>query len=157
MSSWQQISDDARVWVYQADRFLSDDESTQLLLSATEFVKEWSSHGSGLLASAHVFHNAFLVLFVDESQVGASGCSIDKSVRFVKQMEVELSVGFFDRLKICMLQDNQMKLLPLSNLGDVKEDAQFFDNTVRDKKSLIDRWLVPVAGSWLDRYVEVGA
>src|SRR5690606_38665572 len=95
------------------------------------------------------------VFFVNEEQAGASGCSIDKSVRFVKQMENELSISFFDRLKICLVDGEEKRLVPLSNLGAIDSTTKFYNNTIKTKNELKNDWLLPVYGSWLDRFLEV--
>jgi len=42
----------------------------------------WTAHNNQLKAKGEIRYNRFLILIVDESQAGASGCSIDKSVPF---------------------------------------------------------------------------
>ncbi|UPT69069.1 MAG: hypothetical protein M0D57_10815 [Sphingobacteriales bacterium JAD_PAG50586_3] len=73
-----------RVWIYQADRLLTDSEQQMLAEASAQFVAQWSAHGTPLTAAAQVLNGYFLVLGVDEAQAQASGCSIDKSVNFVK-------------------------------------------------------------------------
>ena len=56
-----------------------------------------------------VIFNRFLVVFVDEKIAQASGCSIDKSVHFVKQLEDEFHINFFDRTLIAYKEGNEIQ------------------------------------------------
>src|SRR4028119_2510680 len=94
---FNQLPPQARVWIYQADRALTDAEVEALNPVLTRFVTEWTSHGQKLQASAQVFHNRFLVIGNNEDVNSPSGCSIDASVRFVKQLEEQLNVSLFNR------------------------------------------------------------
>jgi hypothetical protein len=71
------FSESSRVWIYQADRQLSDTETLEIQKSLNNFVNTWTAHNNQLSAAAEVRYNRFLILIVDEEQAGASGCSID--------------------------------------------------------------------------------
>ena len=79
---------DARVWVYQSNTILSDAEVNTIKNEGAHFISDWAAHGSNLKASFDVLFNRFIVIAVDEQQATASGCSIDKSVKFVKELLV---------------------------------------------------------------------
>ncbi len=57
------MPDNARVWIYQADKNLSDQQCGQIIGQAESFLTQWSAHGSGLKSSAKIFHNRFVVIF----------------------------------------------------------------------------------------------
>jgi hypothetical protein len=41
-------------------------------------------------ACIEIFHNRFIIACVDEKTTSASGCGIDKSVKFIQQLESDL-------------------------------------------------------------------
>ena len=92
-----QFSEQSRVWIYQSDKELSDEQADQLLQQCNDFASEWTAHNHQLKAKAEIRYNRFLILIVDESQAGASGCSIDKSVNFMKRLEQQFGINLFDR------------------------------------------------------------
>jgi hypothetical protein len=100
------LSPDSRVWIYQADRTLSGEEAEKITSEANTFVQDWSSHNRALKAKAELLHDRFLVLMVDESQAGASGCSIDKSVHFVEKVGSDFKVNFFNRMLFSYLDNS---------------------------------------------------
>jgi hypothetical protein len=94
---FDKIPQDARIWVYQANRQLTDDEVNTVENYLKPAVNQWAAHGAALLASAKVLHNRFIIIALDENQNEASGCSIDASTRWFKELGDALNIDFFDR------------------------------------------------------------
>src|ERR1700759_2190076 len=94
------FSENSRVWIYQSDKELTDSEVALLQSQLDNFTTGWTAHNNQLKAKAEIRYNRFIILVVDESQAGASGCSIDKSVRFMKDIEQEFGINLFDRFNL---------------------------------------------------------
>jgi hypothetical protein len=156
--AFDQLPASARVWIYQASRPLTGPEAVALLPQLARFSEEWTSHGRSLLASAEVLHQHFLVIGLDEGVAGASGCSIDASVRFVAQLEQQLGVSLLDKSQLAFMQDGQIYLLKFNEIkaavdaGTVAPDTFYFDNTVATKGELDTNWPRPAGQTWLARY-----
>ena len=159
---FSQLPASARVWIYQASRPLTSEETVGLLPALARFAEEWTSHGRSLLASAEVLHQHFLVLGLDEAVAGASGCSIDASVRFVRQVEQHLGLELLDKARLAFVQNGQIELLDRRELkaaiasGAVTPDTLYFDNTLATKGELDSRWPRPAGQTWLARYFVMG-
>ena len=157
---FDELSESARVWIYQADRKLSADELTAIEKAAMTFVDGWAAHGAPLKGSFKVLHNQFLVILADESFNSASGCSIDASVHFVQQLEQQLGISFFDRSKVAFIHQDEVFLESLNHLKDrvsegvIHENTLVFNNLVKDKKELEHMWLIPAGQTWLGRYFD---
>src|SRR5690606_41191692 len=76
-------SSDLRVWIFQANRALTNNEVQIANERLRAFTDEWQVHGAPLDSSYSVRHNQFIVLAADESQQSASGCSIRSEERRV--------------------------------------------------------------------------
>ncbi|MDX5419920.1 MAG: hypothetical protein LPK09_11945 [Hymenobacteraceae bacterium] len=155
---FDQLPPHARLWIYQADRALTVAEQEEIKPLLERFATEWSSHGTGLQASARLLHNQFLVLANNESATAASGCSIDKSVSFVRELEQRFGVSFFDRTRLAFLQDDEVKLIGMSEIkgkvasGEIDENTLYFDTLVNNYGELQQAWPRPAGSSWLSRY-----
>jgi hypothetical protein len=155
---FQQLPPHSRIWIYQASRPLTTGEEEALQPVLTRFITEWTSHGQQLQASAQVFHRQFLVIATDEDVASPSGCSIDASVRFVKQLEQELNLSFFDRTQLAFLQDDQVVVMPMQDLkkevaaGALTPQTLYFDNTLSTAGQLLQDWPRQAKESWLSRY-----
>ncbi len=157
MTSLNSMPPQARAWVYQSNRILSDAEVNTIKNSGEAFIAQWSAHGASLKASFEVLHNLFVVIMVDEQQAMASGCSIDKAVHFVKELEQQLNLNFFDRMQVAYREGNTIKTCSLSAFEKlasqnlVNENTIVFNNMVTTKSSFDTEWEVPLKNSWQSR------
>jgi hypothetical protein len=145
---FQDFSLSSRVWVYASNRALNSTESTYVQDEINEFVKQWATHGKELVAKGAVLFDRFIILTVDEQKVGASGCSIDSSVHFVKALGKELNVNFFDRLNLYIINDQEIKQIHISEMVNFA-DWNLFDPMIANLEQLINSWIVPVNESVL--------
>jgi len=149
-----QFSEHSRVWVYQSDKELTDEQVSGLLSRLNKFAAEWTAHNHQLKAKAEVRYKRFLILIVDESQAGASGCSIDKSVNFMKDIEREFGINLFDRFNFAyregekVLSASRPEFEELLKLGVIGSNTIVFNNLVPTLADLETRWEVPFSESW---------
>ncbi len=148
----------ARVWVYQSNRRLSEQEVAVISQNLKNFCEQWAAHGAPLQSSYLVYKNQFVVLTVDEGFNAASGCSIDSSVEIIRQLEQHLGVSFFERTQIAFINDDEVFLLPMNELksnissGRISQNTLTFNNLVKDVGELKESWQVEAGSSWLKRY-----
>ncbi|NCD70825.1 ABC transporter ATPase [Mucilaginibacter agri] len=150
-----QFSENSRVWIYQADRELSNNEVTELQQQLNSFTQSWTAHNNQLKAAAEIRYNRFIILVVDESQAGASGCSIDKSVNFMKQVEQHYNINLFDRFNLAYRSSNgallsapRAQFEELIKQGAINQDTIVFNNLVQTLADLDTKWEVPFKNSW---------
>lgn len=98
---------EARLWVHVADRDLSVEEQRGLEEGVGRFVDGWSAHGAALAAAGCVVHGRVLMVGLDERQAGATGCSIDKLVGFVRAHGAAHGVDWFDRHQVLWRQPGE--------------------------------------------------
>lgn len=157
------MPDSARLWAYQANRELTEPERASLENSLMHLCQTWTAHGAPLKTSFRVEHNRFVILAVDERDAGASGCSIDGSVRLLKDIGERLGVDFFDRKQVAFLIGDQVTAYPMTRLktlfdeGILKADAVAFNNAVSSKAEWVRAWRIPAQRSWLSRYLPKAA
>lgn len=148
----------ARVWIYQANRPLTEAELAAVGPRLAQFATAWTSHGAALSAAVEFRHRQFLIIGLDEAVAGASGCSIDASVRFVQALESALSISLLDKAHLAFRGPAGLALLERSALkpavaaGTLGPDTPYFDNTVATKAELDARWPAPAGRTWLARY-----
>ncbi len=146
--------DNSRVWVYQSDRELNETEIQKIQQQLNVFTAEWTAHNQQLKAKAEIRYGRFIILIVDESEAGASGCSIDKSVRFMKALEQQYRINLFDRFIIAYREDNKIKVADRNNFeqliqtGKINSHTIVFNNLVQTLAELQTRWEVPFKNSW---------
>ena len=110
------LSDEAKIWIYQAERELTSDEQQLILAMGKEFMDQWASHGQPLTASIDVIKGYFVVISVDGYLQIPSGCSIDESVAFIRKLGELLKVNFFDRTKVPLWMNGSVQMVPLMEM-----------------------------------------
>lgn len=149
----------SRVWVYKAPRNLGQAEQKMIREHGHDFTSHWAAHGAPLDATVEVLFDRFVVVAVDEEQAKASGCSIDKSVGFIKQLEYDLNLMLTDRMITVFEQDGKVVSCRLQELpelikdGTVTADTMVFDDLVPTVGDLRDHFRAPLKSTWLQRYL----
>jgi len=136
------LAPDSRIWIYTSDRVLTEEESNSIREQLELFVQKWSTHGSSMKAYSDVLLERFIVIAADEKYLAASGCSIDSSVRFIKEIGVEFKINFFDRMKVYALTSNGILQVPYHSLKELS--GQYFDPLIQTLGDLRSNWPVSV-------------
>lgn len=149
------MPDHTRVWIYQANRVLTRGEQDQIRLNGNIFIDQWSAHGSKMNATIDLFHDIFVVVFADEVQTKASGCSIDASVHFIQAVEKAMSIDFFDRMQVAIYMDEAIHFIHADEVpkaleeGRISLDDLTFNNLIATVGDLKKSWQIPISGSWI--------
>ena len=148
-----------RLWIYQSNQPFEDKDIPELKQHVQDFAQQWISHNRQLRAHGDVLHNRFVVLMVDESQADASGCSIDKSVYFLKNLQAEYGVDLFDRMRFSYLDGEDVKTVSREEFailyaeGKINNETMVFDTLVNNKGDFDQAFLKPLKESWHKRMV----
>jgi hypothetical protein len=84
-----------------------------------------------------------------------SGCSIDSSVRLIKDIEQQFGVDLFNRQLLAFWINEKVEVIPMQQVsyaltnGQIQSDTLFFNNTVLTKSDLEEKWIIPVHESWV--------
>ncbi|MFK5879710.1 MAG: ABC transporter ATPase [Flavobacteriaceae bacterium] len=155
------LPNESRVWIYQANRELTETEIQEISKKAEEFIADWTRHGEDLKASYEIKYDQFLVLAVDESFNDVSGCSIDSSVRFIKATEQSFGIDLMNKLSIAFKIGENINTVSLADFQQyIKEekingDTIVFNNMVQSKADYGTNWEVPASQSWHQRFIPV--
>ena len=143
----------------QCERFLAPHEVNAINEEGNRFIAGWNAHGTPLKAKIAVVENLFLIVMADEEQAKASGCSIDKSLQFVKEVENYLGASLTNRMKVAISLDEKIVIADLNKLADLKsqgiitENSLVYDNLVATKSDLDKNWLVKLNAGWHSRFL----
>ncbi len=156
---FENILDSARIWVYQADRKFTQEELKWIKDRLMIFCEQWNSHGTLMPTSYDIKFDQVIILAVDESQLGASGCSIDSSVKVLREIEQKIDVNLLDQGKVVFLESGDS--LVVNSVFGVKDSVKaghlgpetiVLNPLVKHKADLDHHWLVSAKESWLNKY-----
>src|SRR5687767_2288719 len=131
------FSPQSRVWVYQSDRAFTNAEVKTIQQQLDEFSAQWKAHGQQLNAKAQVLYNFFIVFIVDEASAGVTGCSIDSSVRIIKEIEQTYQADLFNRFNMAYKLDDRVIVVnkedfeTLVNIKAIGPKTIVFNNMVQ--------------------------
>ena len=151
---WNQMPEHARLWNYTASRLLGEDEVAALAEACQQFCNDWAAHGSPLTASFQIEHACILRFAVDESNHAASGCSIDSSVKLVKEWEENLNVTFFNRLLSVPVLGSETRPMELEELksayqgGQIEEETEMVNTSAAQILQLLHAPTLPLHRWW---------
>ena len=156
---YKSLPDTARVWIYQSNRMFTNEEVSVINEKAIAFIENWTRHGENLQGSFTIKYNQFIVIGLDESFNSASGCSIDASVRFVKEVEDALKVDLMDKMNVSFKDGDNINIVKLPDFQKFATDKKItsetlvFNNMVNTKFDVENNWEVPAKDSWHKRFL----
>ncbi len=148
-----------RIWVYTLSKELSNDELVDFKNCCQTFVNGWTAHDVSLDASFELYQNRLLIFKVNEDKYNASGCSIDKQVRFVKELEQAFSIELLNRLLVAYENNNIVEVIKAAQIKDllasntINSNTIVFDNTISQSSELNTKWKQPLQATWLAKYL----
>lgn len=155
---FENLPEESRIWIYQSSRKFSEAEVTDIEKDLVDFITNWAAHGTSLEASYQIKYNRFIILAVNQEVQQATGCSIDKSVEFIQQLEQKYEVDLLDKMNVAFKQGEFVTyktLLEFKKLAkdkSVSENTIVFNNLVNTIEEFKDGWEIPAAESWHSRF-----
>lgn len=153
------LPESARVWIYQCNRSLTDNELSEIRRDLDEFLKSWTAHGKDLNAGYEIKYKRFIVIALDQSAQSATGCSIDASVHFIQELEKKYDVLLLDKMNVSYKQGefvaykSLLKFKAMAKQKAVSKNTIVFNNLVTNKGEYLDHWEVPASESWHARFL----
>jgi hypothetical protein len=152
---FESLPDESRVWVFAANPPLDDQRSAELLRAVDTFLAQWAAHGQPLTCGREFRDGRFLVIGADQTETGASGCSIDGLYRQLRAFEQEHGVSLMSREPVFyrdpsgeVRSASREEFARLSSSGEIGADTSVFDTSISSLGEWRERFELPAAGSW---------
>ncbi|HLW32273.1 MAG TPA: hypothetical protein VKX40_08415 [Aequorivita sp.] len=159
LTQFENLPDDSRVWIYQANRKLTDDEVEKITAKTEDFLVKWTAHGAELEAGLELKYNRFIVIGLNQTNASASGCSIDASVHFIQSLQEEFDVDLLDKMNVTFYSGDYIAYKSLVDFRimakekSVSKNTVVFNNLVNTKAEYLENWEVPASESWHNRFL----
>jgi hypothetical protein len=163
---FENLPDASRVWIFGSDRTLTEEGTKTLLKGVDEHLTNWKAHGEPLTVGSQLRDDRFLVIAVDQSTAGATGCSIDGLFRVLQGLESRLGASLvgggrvFYRDNQAAVQSTTRDQIPaLVQSGAITKDTVVFDTSLTDlgafragfEKRAKESWIKPMMGEVANR------
>jgi hypothetical protein len=153
------LPDNSRIWIYQANRKMNDDEIAIIEEKTKDFLAKWTAHGADLEAGFETRYNRFIVIGLNQSNASASGCSIDASVNFIQSIEKEFGIDLLDKMNVTYYNGNYIahksleEFKAMAKARSISMNTVVFNNLVDTKADYKEHWEVPAKYSWHSRFL----
>lgn len=157
--AFESLPSTSRIWIYQANAEMDSAAIDKISGYLKDYCERWAAHGHALRASFEIRFNYFIILAVDESYNATSGCSIDNSVRAIKEIERFTRLDFFNRQLVAFKKNDNILVYHLSSLKEKLGSGMWngemltFNNLITEKAQLETAWIIPASQTWLKRYL----
>ena len=155
---FETLPEDSRIWIYQSNRKLSDEEVNSIETQCREFVENWSAHGTSLEASFITKYNRFIIFAINQDLHTATGCSIDASVHFIQKLEQEFQIELLDKMNVTyrvgehIAHKTLIDFKKMAKERAVTANTIVFNNLVNTIEEWQDFWEIPASESWHSRF-----
>ncbi|WP_394759079.1 ABC transporter ATPase [Flavobacterium sp.] len=149
---------ESKIWIYQSNRKFSDEEFTEIETATKAFITDWSAHGTGLEASYLLKYNRFIIFAANPEVQEVTGCSIDKSVQFIQDLEQKYQVDLLDKMNVTFKNGEFVAHKTLIEFKKMAKDKAVtgstivFNNLVNSIEEFNESWEVPAEDSWHSRF-----
>ena len=147
-----------RAWTFIISKTLSQEELNSLTASGNKFVLGWTAHEQQLTASFEIIKEKIIVVKVNEEVTNASGCSIDKLTRFIKETEAQFKIELLNRLLVAYKKEEGIEVVHSSKIRELLEQNLISENTIIYNTSVNDQnglknWEQELKNTWLNKYL----
>jgi hypothetical protein len=163
-TDWQikNYDESSKIWIYTLSKKLDDSLLIEIENELQHFCSQWTAHNKELRAFFKIINQQILLLGVDEHLNPASGCSIDKSVHFLEDLEKKYAVDFFNRLLFTYIDENGNFITePKHTFEKLIEEHKIQPNTlvVNTLSHNLREWnefgITAMKNTWLKNYFNI--
>lgn len=155
------MPDSARLWVYSGKSFFENGDEEAIYNDVIAFLEQWTAHSRELKAASKIDLKRHLLIAVDESTAGASGCSIDSCVHYLQDLGRKYNTDLFDRLNYTFLGEDKRpfmvhhhSLSEAYSSGIIKKDTLFVNSLVKSVGEYRNQFLQPLSRSFQARFID---
>ena len=155
---FENLPEESKIWIYQSNRKFTDEEFAAIETDLKLFIENWEAHGTSLEASFELKYNRFIIIAVNQEVQIATGCSIDRSVQFIQELEKKYNVDLLDKMNVTFKLGEHVAhktLIDFKKMAKdkaVTENTIVFNNLINNIAEYNDSWEVPAMDSWHSRF-----
>ena len=152
------LDPDSKVWIFQSTVKLKTKEEAFLKKELDVFLYQWKSHGNNLQADYILYKSHFIIISVDKFFFEASGCSLDKLFKKIKDLGSFLDKDFFQRDYIFFefsdhkIQNLKIREFKYSLSRNIIKPLVIYDNSIYLLNQLREEWRKDIV-SWKSKYL----
>ncbi|MDG2332183.1 MAG: hypothetical protein P8M05_11385 [Flavobacteriales bacterium] len=152
------LPNQSKVWMYQANRLLNDEDKKVIYELAEVFLSQWESHNIPVNGAIDTLNNCFVRIAAFTDEPNMCGRAQDAQVRLAKEIELELGIELTNRLLLAFEIEGETEIVHMNDLaneirqGRINADSNFYNNLIQSKQDFDASWVMKAGESWLSKY-----
>ena len=159
------LPDTSRLWSFHTATPLTAEQEQHFRSRLESFLATWAAHRKEMHTAYELREGQLLLVAVDDSHVGPSGCSIDALVHELQAIEQEMGVELIDAPDVLYRRNDgtlaaatRPGFRTLAESGEVNNSTVVFDRTAQRLGDLREgRFELPASQSWHAKAFPLGA
>lgn len=157
---FQDLPNDAKVWIYIGDRKLTLNEKADLIGKIEPFLSRWKSEGKEFKSSYEILEDQILVVGGVSEGFALSGCTMDALKKTVEKWDESLKLNLTVIPKFCYRGSNEIVCRSQAQFkedirrGLVNNQTSVFDNTILAMEDYRKGIEFPIQKCWHNRVLE---
>jgi len=153
---FSELADTSKIWIFPSSRKFYSTELPTIKGSIQAFLADWTDLKCGF----EVRYDRFIIIGVDTEKEGLSLQNHDQLTEFIQKLEAAYDITLLDRINVCYKQGKYVQYKDLIEFkkmlksGAVSKKTMVFDNMITEKQYLKYDWEIPIAESWLSRFLK---
>ena len=120
----------ARLWFYNIPKELSSEEILKFEELRKQFLSDWNTHGKANHGDVWLIENRLLMVIGWNDFESISGCSIDKSVGFIRGLSELFQLDLMDRMWVYFQKDNDWNQAKIHQFWAMRKANEVTDDTL---------------------------
>ena len=153
--TFNDLPDNARIWIFGSDKPLAGAVVDTLLAEVDSYLDQWKAHGFPLRAAREWRDNRFLIVGIDPTVEQASGCSIDGLFRSLQQMQKSIGAQLVGGGRVFYRDASgtthsvaRDEFSSLASSGKIGPKTPVFDTSLTQLDAWKSKFERPLSESW---------
>jgi len=155
LTNYQNLSDDAKVFLYPSSRKFYPNELKGLEEKIKNFVSNWTDFPT----TYKIEYNRFLLFFIEDN-IEMSTEMMDELAIFILQLEKDYEITLLDKVNMCFKQGEYVQYQEMKRFRELVKKKSIskknivFNNFINTKFDFENNWETPLSESWLSHLVK---
>ena len=155
LTNYQNLSDDAKVFLYPSSRKFYPNELKGLEEKIKNFVSNWTDFPT----TYKIEYNRFLLFFIEDN-IEMSTEMMDELAIFIMQLEKDYEITLLDKVNMCFKQGEYVQYQEMKRFRELVKKKSIskknivFNNFINTKFDFENNWETPLSESWLSHLVK---
>ena len=145
-----------RLWIYSNPQKIKEEVIKNIKKRLEGFCQQWQSHGTAVTGNFLILFEQIIILLasIGENNNQMSGCSIDSSVKIIKDINQDYGLDLLNRNYFFTLKGRDLtsytreQFIQEFNTGQLSMDSLVLDSLIQNPQNINNKLFIQLKDSW---------